>query len=166
MGNAKKFNNGENLGTVRQILNDNADEINNRVEKEEGRGLSSNDYTLVDKQKVAAAITQLPDLSGLQPKVSGKGLSTNDYTTTDRDKLAGIATNATKNTTDAQLRDRGTHTGFQDISTVTNLQTELNNRPPTVSTSPNKPTGIWYGTQAQYDAIATKVSTVEYRIYS
>lgn len=40
------------------------------------------------------------------------------YTNTERDKLAGIAANATANATDAQLRDRSTHTGTQALSTL------------------------------------------------
>jgi hypothetical protein len=40
-------------------------------------------------------------------------------------KLDGIASGATANATDAQLRDRATHTGTQAISTVSGLQTAL-----------------------------------------
>lgn len=58
-------------------------------------------------------------------KVAGKGLSTEDYTTAEKNKLAGIASGATANATDAQLRDRATHTGSQAISTVTGLQGAL-----------------------------------------
>lgn len=58
-------------------------------------------------------------------KVAGKGLSTEDYTTAEKNKLAGIASGATANATDAQLRDRATHTGTQAISTVTGLQGAL-----------------------------------------
>lgn len=43
-------------------------------------------------------------------------------------KLDGIATGATANSTDAQLRDRTTHTGSQAISTVTGLQTALDGK--------------------------------------
>jgi hypothetical protein len=43
-------------------------------------------------------------------------------------KLDGIATGATANDTDAQLRDRSTHTGTQAISTVTGLQTVLDGK--------------------------------------
>jgi len=43
-------------------------------------------------------------------------------------KLDGIATGATANATDAQLRDRTTHTGTQAISTVTGLQTALDGK--------------------------------------
>lgn len=37
-------------------------------------------------------------------------------------------------------------------------------RIPTLAASPVKPTGEWYGSQAQYDALGTKVSTVIYTI--
>jgi len=43
-------------------------------------------------------------------------------------KLDGIATGATANSTDAQLRDRTTHTGSQAISTVSGLQTALDGK--------------------------------------
>lgn len=43
-------------------------------------------------------------------------------------KLDGIATGATANATDAQLRDRATHTGSQAISTVSGLQTALDGK--------------------------------------
>ena len=67
-------------------------------------------------------------------KVAGKGLSTEDYTTAEKNKLSGIAAGATANATDAQLRDRATHTGAQAISTVTGLQTALDAKLP--STDP------------------------------
>lgn len=38
-------------------------------------------------------------------------------------KLDGIATGATANSTDAQLRDRSTHTGTQSVATITGLGT-------------------------------------------
>ena len=43
-------------------------------------------------------------------------------------KLDGIAAGATANATDAQLRDRSTHTGTQAISTVTGLQMVLDGK--------------------------------------
>jgi hypothetical protein len=43
-------------------------------------------------------------------------------------KLAGIASGATANATDSQLRDRATHTGTQAISTVAGLQTALDGK--------------------------------------
>jgi hypothetical protein len=50
---------------------------------------------------------------------------TNAFTNAEKTKLANIATGATANATDAQLRDRATHTGAQAISTVTGLQSAL-----------------------------------------
>lgn len=43
-------------------------------------------------------------------------------------KLDGIASGATANQTDAYLLDRANHTGVQDISTVTGLQTALDSK--------------------------------------
>jgi hypothetical protein len=73
-----------------------------------------------------SVLTALGKLQGTKvDAVAGKGLSTNDYTTTEQTKLAGIASGATANATDANLRDRATHTGTQPISTVTSLQATL-----------------------------------------
>lgn len=43
----------------------------------------------------------------------------------DKVKLNGIAENATANATDAELRNRATHTGTQDMSTITGLEAAL-----------------------------------------
>lgn len=66
-------------------------------------------------------------------KIEGKQLSTNDYTTTEKDKLGGIASGATANATDAQLRDRSTHTGTQALDTISGLQTALDAKAPIAS---------------------------------
>ncbi len=58
----------------------------------------------------------------------------------DKTKLVGIAENATANATDAQLRDRSTHTGTQAISTVSGLQSALDGKEATIAS----------GTTAQY----------------
>lgn len=65
------------------------------------------------------------DLQGKVDKVPGKGLSANDFTDEAAAKLGGVATGATKNATDAQLRDRSTHTGEQAIISITGLQDAL-----------------------------------------
>ena len=67
-------------------------------------------------------------IAGKVDKVSGKGLSDTNFTQVEKTKLSGIATGATKNATDAQLRARASHTGVQAISTVTGLQAELDNK--------------------------------------
>lgn len=46
----------------------------------------------------------------------------------EKTKLAGVATGATANATDAQLRARGTHTGTQAIATIDNLQASLDGK--------------------------------------
>ncbi|TXG77816.1 hypothetical protein E6P97_00960 [Patescibacteria group bacterium] len=49
-------------------------------------------------------------------------------TAADKTKLDGVATGATANATNAQLRDRSTHTGTQAISTVSGLQSALDGK--------------------------------------
>ena len=58
-----------------------------KVDKVDGKQLSTNDYTTAEKQEVAK-ITNKVD------KVEGKQLSTEDYTTAEKTKLGGIANNA------------------------------------------------------------------------
>lgn len=59
---------------------------------------------------------------------------TASYTTSEQTKLAGIATGATANSSDSTLLNRLNHTGSQEISTITNLQTTLNNKAALVHT--------------------------------
>ena len=75
-------------------------------------------------------------IAGLQAALDGKvdaapgmGLSEASFTTAEKNKLAGVSAGATANATDAQLRDRATHTGTQAISTVAGLQSALDARP-------------------------------------
>lgn len=56
----------------------------NKVEKVNGKGLSTNDFTNADKQKVDTIINKVD-------KEDGKGLSTNDYTNEDKEKLKGLS---------------------------------------------------------------------------
>ncbi|MCK7542961.1 hypothetical protein MLC59_02095 [Marinobacter bryozoorum] len=66
-------------------------------------------------------------------KVAGKGLSTNDYTDAEQSKLSGIEPGATKNATDAQLRDRSTHTGTQPASTISDFNSQASAAAPVQS---------------------------------
>lgn len=63
-------------------------------------------------------ISQIKDWLGVA-SASNNGL----MAATDKVKLAGIQTAATANDTDANLRDRSTHTGTQPASTVSGLKT-------------------------------------------
>ena len=95
-------------------------DLSGYVTSETGKGLSSNDFTAAEKNKLAAldenadenviesvkvdgtALTVTNkavniDLSGKVDKVTGKGLSSNDFTTTEKNKLSNIAANAQVN---------------------------------------------------------------------
>lgn len=61
---------------------------------------------------------------------SGSSTNASLMLPSDKTKLDGVATGATANSTDAQLRDRATHTGSQAISTVSGLQTALDGKQP------------------------------------
>lgn len=88
------------------------EQLDGKVDKVTGKGLSTNDYTTDDKAKLAAlnnyddtalsnrigtietnyvtSSTFTSSLSNKVDKVAGKGLSTNDYSNEDKLKLAGL----------------------------------------------------------------------------
>ena len=74
-------------------LNDNADVIDrtlfNKVDKVNGKALSTNDYTNADKQKVNSIDNKVD-------KEDGKGLSTNDYTNEDKQSVNTIVNKVDK----------------------------------------------------------------------
>lgn len=94
------------------------DKLATKVDKVSGKGLSTNDYTAAEKEKLAdlenyddteikAEIAKKADstamataLAAKVDKVDGKGLSTEDYTSTEKTKLSGIEDNAEKNIVD------------------------------------------------------------------
>ena len=98
-------------------------------------GLGSVDNTSDADKPVSTA--QQTALNLKVDTVAGKGLSTEDYSTAEMTKLAGVATGATANATDADLRDRSTHTGAQAISTVTGLQSALDTKQSTLVSGTN-----------------------------
>ena len=96
--------------------------LGGKVDKVEGKGLSTNDLTDELKQKILNAgdssfdgqytsLVGKPSINGvelksgantlnelgIQAKIEGKNLSSNDYTTADKNKLAGIEANAQVN---------------------------------------------------------------------
>lgn len=88
--------------------------------------------------------TAIADVSGLQTALDGKQPlttvltnTTASFTTALNTKLTGIATGATANSTDAQLRDRSTHTGTQATSTITGLDTALAGKQATLVSTTN-----------------------------
>lgn len=58
-----------------------------KVDKVDGKQLSTNDYTTAEKQEVTKIANKVD-------KVKGKQLSTEDYTTAEKTKLQGVAANA------------------------------------------------------------------------
>ena len=110
--------------------------FNGKVDKVSGKGLSTNDYTTTEKEKLAgietgatkvivdtelsgsstnplqnkAILGALNTLDGAKvDKVTGKGLSTNDFTTTLKNKLDGIEAGANKTTVDSALSSSSTN---------------------------------------------------------
>lgn len=57
----------------------------------------------------------------------GDGTINKAYTASEKTKLSGVATGATANDTDANLKNRANHTGSQAIASITGLQTALDN---------------------------------------
>lgn len=89
-------------------------------------GLGNVDNTS-DLNKPVSTATQSA-LDNKVDKVVGKGLSTEDYTTTEKNKLANISEGATANQSDSYLLNRANHTGTQAISTVSGLQSALDDK--------------------------------------
>ena len=75
-------------------------------------------------------------------------------------KLAGIATGATMNDTDANLRQRSTHTGTQAISTISGLQSALDVKANAQAGS-NLTIGKVYTTLAARDADSLSLSPAD-----
>lgn len=86
---------------------------------------------------LAPTLTAALGIDDKVDKVSGKQLSTEDYTTAEKNKLAGVAAGATANATNATLLARENHTGVQAVSTISGLQTELNNKQATLLSGTN-----------------------------
>ena len=64
--------------------------VNGKVDKVEGKGLSTNDYTDEDKADVGEIDGLVSTVNGKVDKVEGKGLSTNDYTDEDKADVGEI----------------------------------------------------------------------------
>lgn len=79
-----------------------------------------------DNSDVAAALATT--VANKVDKVAGKELSTNDYSDIEKSKVAGIAQNATSNSPDIALLNRVNHVGEQLISTITGLQSALDDK--------------------------------------
>lgn len=79
----------------------------------------------------------------------------------DKTKLNGVASGATANATDAQLRDRSTHTGSQAISTITGLQTALDGKAATAHTHSYTAADVGLGNVNNTSDASKPVSTAQ-----
>lgn len=82
----------------------------------------------IDEAVAVETAARVAGLATKQPLSTVLTNTTAAFTTAQEAKLAGIAAGATANATDAQLRDRATHTGAQAIATVTGLQAALDGK--------------------------------------
>jgi len=105
------------------------------------------DKTLGNLSKTLVGLSEVDNTSDMNKPIStavaaallGKA-GTNVVTDTtnglmlasDKTKIDTVATGATANALDADLRDRATHTGTQAIGSIAGLQTTLNGKEPTV----------------------------------
>lgn len=114
------------------------------------------DYIAKDLQvNVDAEVSRLDAVDAtLDTRIYNNTLDISQNTgriTTVEAKVSTVAIGATANATNEQLRDRTTHTGVQPISSVSNLQTELNNRSLVDHTH----------TQQQVTGLVTRLSGIE-----
>lgn len=87
---------GGNINSQADLMN----ALNDKVDKVNGKGLSTNDYTSADKNKLGALPSATELVAALDLKQNaeeGKGLSANDYTSAEKSKLNGIAEGAEVN---------------------------------------------------------------------
>lgn len=80
--------------------------IDTKVDKVNGKGLSTNDFTSAYKTKLDNLDN---NLNSKVDKITGKGLSEADYTNAEKTKLAGIATGATRVIVDDHLDNTSTN---------------------------------------------------------
>lgn len=67
--------------------------LSGKVDKINGKGLSTNDFTTSYMNEISAATSAISNLSSSKvDKITGKGLSTNDYTAADQSKVTLIGT--------------------------------------------------------------------------
>lgn len=81
---------------------------------------------------VTAALAYTPATSA-HGHADATTLASGFMSSADKLKLDGVAANATANATDAQLRDRATHTGAQPQSSITSLVSDLSAKAPLAS---------------------------------
>lgn len=131
-------------------ISDIEDDLDDKVDKVQNKGLSTNDYTTAEKTKLAGIATGATnvvvdntltqsgaaadakktgdELADKVDKVQGKGLSTEDFTTAEKTKLAGIAAGATNVVVDNTLTQTGQAADSKKTGDeISDLKSDLNN---------------------------------------
>ena len=130
--------------------------IATKQDKQEGKGLSTNDYTTEDKNKLSNLhnyddTSIVNSLNDKVDKVANKGLSSNDYTNEDRQKLSSLS-----NYDDTEIRNSLSN----KVDKVNNKGLSTNDY---TTEEKNKLAGL-----SNYDdsSLASRVSTIEGKIPS
>ena len=127
--------------SAKPISTDTQTALNTKVDKVAGKGLSTEDYTTTEKNKlsgIATGATANSSDATLLARANHTGTQSADtitdgttnkaFTATEKTKLSGVATGATANDTDANLKNRANHTGTQTASTISDFNTAADAR--------------------------------------
>lgn len=121
-------------------------------------GLKADKTTTINGKALSANVTLTQD-------DVADGSTAKQFTATEKSKLSGIASGATANDTDANLKNRANHTGTQSVSTITGLASvatsgdysDLSGKPTIPSTLAALDTTV---TGSQLNSLKTKVDGI------
>lgn len=124
-----------------------------------GATANSSDATLLARANHTGT-QAISTVSGLQTALDAKQplaavltATTASFTTADETKLDGIASGATANSSDATLLARANHTGTQAISTVSGLQTALDDKQPLAAVLTNTTASFTTADETKLDGV-------------
>ena len=144
-------------GTLGQILAKASNANHDTVWVNAPSGSGGGDATDLSTTTTATTVTVVSSTGNDATLATATTSNAGVLSAADKTKLDGIATAATANASDAQLRDRSTHTGSQAISTVTGLQSALDNKADTEDIS---------DLSNQVDDLETSKQDINYRYWN
>jgi hypothetical protein len=97
------------------------DKLGGKVDEVEGKGLSDQNYTLEEKNKLSG-LSNYTHPSSHPATMITEDAAHRFLTDTERTKLSGIQSGATANDTDVNLKNRANHTGTQTSATISDFQ--------------------------------------------
>ena len=124
---ASEFMSKDAYETFESVIATSLNDLDTRkVDKEDGKSLSTNDYTTNEKNKLAG-IEEGAQVNDPNTVIDANYVHTdNNYTTVEKNKLSGIETGAQVNTVNSVAGKTGDIT--LDIININGLQTALNNK--------------------------------------